>query len=75
MPKEGAPAGRPKAQRRFHVLRHAIAGQLRDAGADIACVPDRLGQATIPNTIIALRAPTAPREAHTRPLFASPHVV
>ena len=75
MQKYGAQAGLLKAKRRFHALRHAIAVHLLDAGADVAFVQDRLGHANIQNTIIYMRYTTATRDAHTRHLFASPHVV
>src|SRR5215510_1676966 len=43
MQKYGRVADIPKAKRRFHALRHAIAVHLLDAGADVAFVQDRLG--------------------------------
>jgi len=55
MQKYGKQAALPKAKRRFHALRHAIAVHLLDAGADVAFVQDRLGHASIQNTIIYMR--------------------
>ena len=75
MQKYGEQAGLPKAKRRLHALRHAIAVHLLDAGADVTFVQDRLGHTNIQNTIIYMRYTTATRDAHTRHLFASPHVV
>ena len=65
----------PKAKRRFHSLRHSIAVHLLDAGADVIFVRDRLGHANIQNTMVYLRYTTATRDAQTRRLFSSPHVV
>ena len=64
-----------KAKRRFHSLRHSIAVHLLDAGADVIFVRDRLGHANIQNTMVYLRYTTATRDAQTRRLFSSPHVV
>jgi site-specific recombinase XerD len=64
-----------KATRHLHALRHAIAVHLLDAGADGAFVQDRLGHATIQNPMVYMRYTTAPRDARTRQLFASPHAV
>jgi type 1 fimbriae regulatory protein FimB len=75
MQKYGEQAGLPKATRRFHALRHAIAVHLLDAGADVAFVQDRLGHANIQNTIRYMRYTTATRDMQTRSLFASPQVV
>jgi site-specific recombinase XerD len=65
----------PKAKRRFHALRHAIAVHLLDAGADVAFVQDRLGHANIQNTMVYMRYTTVTRDAQTRQLFASQRVV
>jgi site-specific recombinase XerD len=65
----------PKAKRRFHALRHAIAVHLLDAGAGVAFVQDRLGHANIQNTMVHMRYTTITRDAQTRHLFASPRVV
>ena len=65
----------PKAQRRLHALRHAIAVHLLDAGADVAFVQDRLGHANIQNTMVSIRYTTVTRDAQTRQLFASHRVV
>ena len=75
MQKYGKQAALPKAKRRFHALRHAIAVHLLDAGADVAFVQDRLGHANIQNTIIYMRYTTVTRDAQTRQLFASHRVV
>ena len=64
-----------KPKRRFHALRHAIAVHLLDAGADVAFVQDRLGHATIQNTMVYMRYITVTRDAHKRKLFASHRVV
>ena len=61
----------PKAKRRFHALRHAIAVHLLDAGADVAFVQDRLGHANIQNTMVDMRYTAITRDAQTRQLFAS----
>jgi site-specific recombinase XerD len=53
----------PKAQRRFHALRHVIAVHLLDAGADVAFVQNRLNHANIQNTIIFMRYTIATRDA------------
>jgi site-specific recombinase XerD len=37
----------PKAKRRFHALRHAIAVHVLDTGADVRFVQNRLGHANI----------------------------
>ena len=52
-----------------------MAVHLLDAGADVAFVQDRLGHATIQNTIIYMRSTTVTRDAQTRQFFASHHVV
>src|SRR2546428_1210957 len=75
MQKYGKGPDIPKAKRRFHALRHAIAVHLLDAGADVAFVQDRLGHANIQNTIIYMRYTTVTRDAQTRRLFASHLVV
>ncbi len=75
MQKYGRVADIPKAKRRFHVLRHAIAVHLLDAGADVAFVQDRLGHANIQNTMVYMRYPTVTRDAQTRQLFASHRIV
>jgi integrase/recombinase XerD len=75
MQKYGKQAALPKAKRRFHALRHALAVHLLDAGADVAFVQDRLGHANIQNTIIYMRYTTVTRDAQTRQLFASHRVV
>src|SRR5256884_3694970 len=75
MQKYGRVADIPKAKRRFHVLRHAIAVHLLDAGADVVFVQDRLAHANIRNTIIYMRYTTVTRDAQTRQLFASHCVV
>ena len=56
--KYGKQAELPKAKRRFHALRHAIAVHLLDAGADVAFVQDRLGHANIQNTMVYMRYTT-----------------
>ena len=58
MPKHGQVAALPKSQRRLHALRHAMAVHLLDAGADVACVQDRLGHANIQNTMVSRRSTT-----------------
>jgi integrase/recombinase XerD len=65
----------PKSKRRFHALRHAIAGHLLDAGADVAFVQDRLGHANIQNTMVYMRYTAGTRDAQTWQLFASHRVV
>ena len=75
MQKYGRGAAIPKPKRRFHVLRHAIAVHLLDAGADVAFVQDRLGHANIQNTMVYMRYTTVTRDAQTRQLFASHRVV
>src|SRR5499427_7929328 len=75
MQKYGRVADIPKAKRRFHALRHAIAVHLLDAGADVAFVQDRLGHANIQNTMVYMRYTTVTRDAQTRKLFASHRVV
>ncbi len=75
MQKYGRVADIPKAKRRFHALRHAIAVHLLDAGADVAFVQDRLGHANIQNTMVYMRYTTVTRDTQTRQLFASHHVV
>ena len=75
MQKYGRVADIPKAKRRFHALRHAIAVHLLDAGADVAFVQDRLGHANIQNTMVYMRYTTVTRDAQTRQLFASHRVV
>ncbi len=75
MQKYGKGANIPKSKRRFHALRHAIAVHLLDAGADVAFVQDRLGHANIQNTMVYMRYTTVTRDAQTRQLFASHHVV
>jgi site-specific recombinase XerD len=75
MQKYGKQAELPKAKRRFHALRHAIAVHLLDAGADVAFVQDRLGHANIQNTMVYMRYTTVTRDAQTRQLFASHRVV
>ena len=75
MQKYGKVAHIPKAKRRFHALRHAIAVHLLDAGADVAFVQDRLGHVNIQNTIIYMRYTTVTRDTQTRQLFASHRVV
>jgi len=73
--KYGKQAELPKAKRRFHALRHAIAVHLLDAGADVAFVQDRLGHANIQNTMVYMRYTTVTRDAQTRQLCASHRVV
>jgi integrase/recombinase XerD len=73
MQRYGRLARIPKAKRRFHALRHAIAVHLLDA--DVAFVQDRLGHANIQNTMVYMRYTTVTRDAQTRHLFASPRVV
>jgi site-specific recombinase XerD len=75
MQKYGKQAALPKAKRPFHALRHTMAVHLLDAGADVAFVQDRLGHATIQNTIIYMRSTMVTRDAQTRQFFASHHVV
>jgi integrase/recombinase XerD len=75
MQKYGKDADIPKSKRRFHVLRHAIAVHLLDAGADVAFVQDRLGHANIQNTMVYMRYTTVTRDAQTRLLFASHRIV
>jgi integrase/recombinase XerD len=75
MQKYGKQGTLPKAKRRFHALRHAIAVHLLDTGADVGFVQDRFGHANIQNTIMYMRYTTVTRDAHTRQLFASHHVV
>ena len=75
MQKYGRVADIPKAKRRFHALRHAIAVHLLDAGADVAFVQDRLGHANIQNTMVYMRYTTVTRDAQTRQLLASHRVV
>jgi site-specific recombinase XerD len=75
MQKYGKVAAMPKLKRRFHALRHAMAVPLLDAGADVACVQDRLGHANLQNTMVYRRDTTVTRAAQTRQLFASHHVV
>lgn len=75
MQKYGLRAGISKHKLRFHALRHSIAVHLLDAGADVAYVCDRLGHANIQNTQLYLSYTTATRDAQTRRLFSSPHVV
>ena len=75
MQKYGTQAVLPKAKRRFHALRHAIAVHLLDAGADVAFVQDRLGHANIQNTMVYMRYTTVTRDAQTRQLFSSHRVV
>ena len=75
MQKYGQQATLPKAKRRFHALRHAIAVHLLDAGADVAFVQDRLGHANIQNTMVYMRYTPVTRDAQTRQLFASHRVV
>jgi site-specific recombinase XerD len=75
MQKYGKQAALPKAKQRFHALRHAIAVDLLDAGADVAFVQDRLGHANIQNTMVYMRYTTVTRDAQTRQLFASHRVV
>ncbi len=75
MQKYGQCAGLPKAKQHFHALRHAIAGHLLDAGADVAFVQDRLGHANIQNTMVYMRYTTVTRDVQTRQFFASPRVV
>ena len=65
-------AGIPKAKRRLHALRHAIAVHLLDTGADVAFVPDRLGHATIQNTMgtgATPRSPAMPRHDSCVPVI------
>jgi type 1 fimbriae regulatory protein FimB len=71
----GERAGIVKEKRHFHVLRHAIAVHLLDAGADVAFVQDRLGHANIQNTMVYMRYTTVTRDARMRHLFASHRVV
>jgi len=73
--KYGKQAELPKAKRRFHALRHAIAVHLLDAGAYVAFVQDRLGHANIQNTMVYMRYTTVTRDAQTRQLCASHRVV
>jgi site-specific recombinase XerD len=75
MQKYGALADIPKARRRFHALRHAIAVHLLDASADVAFVQDRLGHVNIQNTIVYMCYTTVTRDTQTRQLFASHRVV
>ena len=75
MQQYGRVADIPKAKRRFHALRHAIAVPLLDAGADVAFVQDRLGHANIQNTMVYMRYTTVTRDAQTRQLFASHRIV
>ena len=75
MQKYSKQATLPKAKRRFHALRHAIAVHPLDAGADVVFVQDRLGHANIQNTIIYMRYTTVTRDTQTRQLFASHRVV
>jgi len=75
MQKYGWVAAMPKPQRRFHALRHTMVVHLLDASAGVAFVQDRLGHATIQNTMVYMRYTTVTRDAYTRRLFASHRVV
>jgi site-specific recombinase XerD len=65
----------PAAKRHFHVLKHAIATHLLDAGADLRFVQDWVGHASIKNTVIYAQLTSRRRDEEARKVFASPYVV
>lgn len=69
MKRYGERAGIPKEKRHFHVLKHSIATQLLDAGADLRFVQDWLGHANIQNTVIYTALVSTSREAKARQHF------
>ncbi len=65
----------PASKRHFHVLKHAIATHLLDAGVDLRFVQDWVGHASIKNTVIYAQLTSRRRDEEARRVFASPYVV
>jgi type 1 fimbriae regulatory protein FimB len=59
----------PKEKRHFHVLKHSIATQLLDAGAELRFVQDWLGHSNIQNTVIYTALVSTSRDAKARQYF------
>jgi len=62
-------AGLPEEKRHFHVLKHSIATHLLEGGADLRIVQDRLGHATIENTVIYTHLVSAKRDERMSEAF------
>jgi integrase len=71
----GEKAGIPEDKRHFHVLKHAIATHLLDAGADLRFVQDWVSHASIKNTVIYAQLTSRRRDEEARKVFASQYVV
>ena len=65
----GEEAAIPKDKRHFHVLKHSIATQLLDAGAELRFLQDWLGHSNIQNTVIYTALVSTSREAKARQYF------
>ncbi len=69
MKRYGEEAAIPKDKRHFHVLKHSIATQLLDAGAELRFLQDWLGHSNIQNTVIYTALVSTSREAKARQYF------
>jgi site-specific recombinase XerD len=59
----------PPGKQYFHILKHSIATNLLDAGADLRFVQDWLGHSNIQNTVIYTYLSSASREQKARAVF------
>jgi integrase len=65
----GEEAAIPKDKRHFHALKHSIATQLLDAGAELRFLQDWLGHSNIQNTVIYTALVSTSRDAKARQYF------
>jgi type 1 fimbriae regulatory protein FimB len=69
MKKYGEASGLAKDKRHFHVLKHSIATQMLDSGADLRIVQDWLGHSNIQNTVIYTQITSVSRDKKAREIF------
>jgi type 1 fimbriae regulatory protein FimB len=69
MKKYGELSGLPKDKRHFHVLKHSVATQMLDSGADLRIVQDWLGHSNIQNTVIYTQITSVTRDKKAREIF------
>jgi len=67
--------GHSKTQAAFSCAAPRDCGAFPGRRADVAFMQDRLGHANIQNMMVYMRYTTVTRDAQTRQLFASHHVV